>query len=84
MPNVIDVRVDGPNALRREYERDDVAAGRDHRVSDRLHDASNERLVCIFGSGFSEQLPSLTATYVRSIDLPPRLDRGSGRAGLAE
>ena len=63
----IDVRVYGPSALRVEYERDDVGSRRDGRVGNRLNDADAERLVSIFGPGFSEELPRAAAVDPRAV-----------------
>jgi hypothetical protein len=64
----IDVRVSGPNALSREYERHDVRTGWKRRVANLLDDASSERFVSIFGAGFSEELPRTTTVYGRALD----------------
>ena len=54
---VIDIQVSKPNALRRKYERDDVGAGRNSRVLNRVDDSGGQCTGGIFGPGFSEELP---------------------------
>ncbi len=65
---VIDEQVSGPNALRVEHERDHVSAYWHGNVGDVVNEASSKRVLSIFGSGFSEELPGATRIDVRSAD----------------
>jgi len=55
--HVIDVRISGPNALWVENKGYDVRSGGDRGVGNLVDNADGERVVSIFGPGFSEELP---------------------------
>ena len=60
LPNEsVEVRVSGPNALISQYKRDDIGSGWDLHVSYVNHETGAKGLHGVFGSGFTEQLPSL-------------------------
>lgn len=49
----------GPYASGVEYERDHVSSSGDSDVANLVHDSAIKGLGCIFGAGFSEELPRL-------------------------
>lgn len=64
---LIDAEISHPNALRLEYKRDSVGSRGDNRISNLVNDPARERVACIFGAGFSKELPRATAVDTRTV-----------------
>jgi hypothetical protein len=64
----IDQRISRPNALASQYQRDEIGARGDLRVSYITHETGAAGMHGVFGLGFTEQLPSLVQSKVRPLD----------------